>query len=231
MIIEEKFSFSLDYLEGGIFNNEDNFYFIFNSFLRLFLCKYFHYRAKAQITKKYDMYNSLIREILKYFKEYPKIYSLLYNFEYIFQRLDKVNKNPLSQIGVPFPISQYIGVFAKFLSDYNKNYTRKEIIQLIEIGNTISLYITINGLSTTSISYNDINNNSENNFKIARFLIKLKELLLVYKPKSYVYQLIIFSLFSALGVSLIPRIDEFKLFNHFPCCIINDASILFLIHF
>ena len=227
LLIEEKFSFSLDYLEGGIFNNEDNFYFIFNSFLRLFLCKYFHYRAKAQITKKYDMYNSLIREILKYFKEYPKIYSLLYNFEYIFQRLDKVNKNPLSQIGVPFPISQYIGVFAKFLSNYNKNYTKKEIVQFIEIGNTISLYITINGLSTTSISYNDINNNSENNFKIARFLIKLKELLLVYKPKSYVYQLIIFSLFSALGVSLIPRIDEFKLFNYFPCCIINDASILF----
>ena len=80
-----------------------------------------------------------------------KIYSLLYNFVYIFQRLDKVNKNPLIPIKVPFSIAHYIGVFAKFLSDYNKNFSKKEIIQFIEIGNTISLYITINGLSTTSI--------------------------------------------------------------------------------
>jgi len=227
LLIEQNFSFSLDNLEGGIFNNEDNFYFIFNSFLRLFLCKYFHYRAKAEITRDYTRHNTLIREIIKYFQEYPKIYSLLYKFDSSFQKLSKVITNPLMPINVPFPIVYYIGVFAKFLSNYNKNYTKKEIIQLIEIGNTISLYITLNGLSTTSLSRNDINNNNENNFKIARLLIKLKELLLVYKPRKYDYLIIVFSLFSALGISLIPKIDEFKLFTCFPCCIINDASILY----
>ena len=227
LLIEQNFFFSIDNLEGGIFNNEDNFYFIFNSFLRLFLCKYFHYRTKAEITRDYTRHNTLIREIIKYFQEYPKIYSLLYKFDSSFQKLSKVITNPLMPINVPFPIVYYIGVFAKFLSNYNKNYTKKEIIQLIEIGNTISLYITLNGLSTTSLSRNDINNNSENNFKIARLLIKLKELLLVYKPRKYDYLIIVFSLFSALGISLIPKIDEFKLFTCFPCCIINDASILY----
>ena len=77
------------------------------------------------------------------------------------------------------------------------------------------------------MSKNDINNNSENNFKIARLLIKLKELLLVYKPRKYVYLIVIFSLFSALGISLIPDIDELKVFSCFPCCIINNASILY----
>ena len=208
-----------DQLEGGIFNNEDNFYFIFNSFLRLYLCKYFDYRAKAELKKgsRITMYNDIIKEIISYFKEYPKIYSLLYKFETTFQILNKTNKNPLNQIKVPFPISHYIGVFAKFLSNYDKMYSKKEFIQLIEIGNTISLYITINGLSTTSLSKNDINNNSENNFKIARLLIKLKELLLVYKPRKYVYLIVIFSLFSALGISLIPDIDELKVFSCFPC--------------
>ena len=56
---------------------------------------------------------------------------------------------------------------------------------------------------------------------------ELKELLLVYKPRKYDYLTIVFSLFSALGISLIPKIDEFKLFTCFPCCIINDASILY----
>ena len=230
LLVEQNISFIPEKLEGGFFNNEDNFYFIFNSFLRLYLCKYFDKRAKCELNKTQKniiMYNEVIREIISYFKEYPKIYSLLYKFESSFQNMNKVNNNPLKQITVSFPISHYIGDFAKFLSNYDKEYSKKEFIQLIEIGNTISLYITINGLSTTSLSKNDINNNSENNFKIARLLIKLKELLLVYKPREYIHNIIIFSIFSALGISLIPEIDELKVYTCFPCCVLNNSSILY----
>jgi hypothetical protein len=229
-LIDQKISFIPERLQCGIFTGQDNFYFIFNSFLRLYLCKYFDYRAKAEIDKtgnRIFMYNKIIREILSNLKEYPKIYSLLYKFENSFQALSKVNEIPLEQIKVPFPISQYLGIFGKFLSDYNKDYTEKELIQLIEIGNTISLYITINGLSTTSLTKNIINNNSEINFKIVRLLIKLKELLLVYKPREYKFLVVIFSLFSALGISLFPEMDELKIFECFPCCVINNSSILY----
>ena len=233
LLIDQKISFIPDQLQCGIFNNvndnEDNFYFIFNSYLRLNLCKYFDYRAKAELDKSGNrtvMYNNTIRGILSNLKEYPKIYSMLYKFENSFQTLGKSIQNPLEQIKVPFPISQYIGIFGKFLSDYNKDYTKKELIQLIEIGNTISLYITINGLSTTSLSKSTINN-SEINFKTVRLLIKLKELLLVYKPREYKYLIVIFSLFSALGVSLFPEMDELKVFSCFPCCVINNSSILY----
>ena len=65
------------------------------------------------------MYNNTIRGILSNLKEYPKIYSMLYKFENSFQTLGKSIQNPLEQIKVPFPISQYIGIFGKFLSDYN----------------------------------------------------------------------------------------------------------------
>ena len=176
-------------------------------------------------TKSIEVYNNIIREILDYLKEYPKLYSLLYKFESSFQMLDKLDCK-LKQINVPFPISHYIGVFAKYLSLNDKEYSDKELIDLIEIGNTISLYVTINGLSSTSRSGEDTNNNSENMYKIARFLIKLKELLLVYDNKSYKYLITVFSLFSALGITLIPRTKELEIYNIFPCAVLNNSSIL-----
>ena len=133
------------------------------------------------------MYNKIIIERLEYLKEYPKLYSLLYKFESSFQLLAKLNNSSLKKLYVPFPISHYIGVFAKFLSQNNKEYTDKEFIDLIEIRNTISLYITFNGLTTTTCSNTDIRSNSQNMYKIAIFLIKLKELLLIYQNKNYKY--------------------------------------------
>ena len=230
LLIEQNISFIPTNLKKGYFSKDDNFFFIFNSFISLNLCKYFNYRAKSQIDKAYkksiDMYNQIIVERLEYLKEYPKLYSLLYKFESSFQLLDKLMNTKLKKLYVPFPISHYIGVFAKFLSQNNKEYSDKELIDLIEIGNTISLYITINGLTSTSCSNNDIKSNSENMYKIARFLIKLKELLLVYENINYKYLITVFSLFSALGITLIPQTKELEIFNTFPCAILNNSSIL-----
>ena len=230
LLIDLEISFVPNNLKKGIFIQDDNYFFIFNSFLSLNLCKYFNYRAKSQIDKNYkrstEMYNVIIAERIEYLKEYPKLYSLLYKFESSFQLLDKLMNISLKKLYVPFPISHYIGVFAKFLSQNKKEYTDKEIIDLIEIGNTISLYITINGLTTTKLSNIDITSNSQNMYKIARFLIKLKELLLVYQNISYKYLITIFSLFSALGITLIPKAKELEIFNAFPCAILNNSSIL-----
>ena len=230
LLIEQNISFIPNNLKKGYFINDDNFFFIFNSFLSLNLCKYFNYRAKSQIDrankKSVEVYNQIIIERLEYLKEYPKLYSLLYKFESSFQLLDKLINTKLKKLFVPFPISHYIGVFAKFLSQNDKEYTDKEFIDLIEIGNTISLYITINGLTSTSCSANDITSNSENMYKIARFLIKLKELLLVFDNINYKYLITVFSLFSALGITLIPQIKELEVFNSFPCAILNNSSIL-----
>ena len=231
LLIENKISFIPNYLRKGLFVNDDNFFFIFNSFLSLNLCKYFNYRAKSQmdkaIAKSVDIYNKIIAERVEYLKEYPKLYSLLYKFESSFQLLDKLMDFNLKKLKVPFPISHYIGVFAKFLSKSEKEYTDKEFIELIEVGNTISLYITINGLTSTSLSNIDTKSNSENMYKIARFLLKLKELLLVYEIKSYKYLITAFSLFSALGITLIPKTKELDIYNTFPCAILNNSSILF----
>ena len=230
LLIEQNISFIPNNLNKGLFIQDDNFFFIFNSFLSLNLCKYFNYRAKSQIDKNYrrsvEIYNKIIVERLEYLKEYPKLYSLLYKFESSFQLLDKLGDSSLKKSYVPFPISHYIGVFAKFLSLNDKEYTDKEFIDLIEIGNTISLYITFNGLTTTTISKSDIKSNSQNMYKIARFLIKLKELLLVYQNKNYKYLITVFSLFSALGITLIPEVKELKIFNIFPCAVLNNSSIL-----
>ena len=230
MLIEHNISFMPNNIKKGLFVEDDNYFYIFNSFLSLNLCKYFNYRAKSQIDKYYrrsvDVYNAIIAERLEYLKEYPKLYSLLFQFESSFQFLDKLMNVNLKKISVPFPISHYIGVFAKFLSQSNKEYTDKEFMELIEIGNTISLYITINGLTTTKISNSDIKSNSHNMYKIARFLIKLKELLLVYQNINYKYLIIVFSLFSALGITLMPKSKELEIFNLFPCAILNNSSIL-----
>ena len=228
LLIEENISFIPSELKKGPFVNDDNFFFIFNAFLSLNICKYFNYRAKSQMDrynrKNDNAINKIIVERIEYLKEYPKLYSLLYKFESSFQRLDKLI-NPLKMLIVPFPIHQYIGVFAKFLANKNE-YQDKEIINLIEIGNTISLYITINGLTSTHCSKEDIHNYSENMYKIARFLLKLKELLLVYRPNNYKYLITIFSLFSAMGITLMPETKELKIYNKFPCGILNNSSIL-----
>ena len=230
LLIEQKISFIPNNIKKGLFFDDDNYFFIFNSFLSLNLCKYFNYRAKSQINKHYqrsiEAFNKIIIERLEYLKEYPKLYSLLYRFESSFQILDKLMNTNLKKLSVPFPISHYIGVFTKFLSQNKKEYTDKEFIELIEIGNTISLYITINGLTTTKISNNDIKSNSHNMYKIARFLIKLKELLLVYQNLNYKFLITVFSLFSALGITLMPKTKELEIFNIFPCAILNNSSIL-----
>ena len=229
LLIEQKISFIPTSIKKGIFINDDNYFFIFNSFLSLNLCKYFNYRAKSQMDKSYaksiGIYNQIILERIEYLKEFPKLYSLLHKFESSFQDLEKLSAN-LKKIVVPFPISHYIGVFAKFLSQSKKEYTDKEFIDLIEIGNTISLYITINGLTTTKCSNTDIKSNSHNLYKIARFLIKLKELLIVYQNRNYKDLITIFSLFSSLGITLIPKVKELEIFNDFPCAILNNSSIL-----
>ena len=228
LLIEQKISFIPTSLKKGLFINDDNFFFIFNSFLSLNLCKYFNYRAKSQMDRPnaINIYNNILLEILEYFKEFPKLYSLLHKFESSFQDIEKLNSN-LKKITVPFSIEHYIGVFAKFLSQNKKEYTDKEFIDLIEIGNTISLYITINGLTTTKCSNTDIKSNSHNLYKIARFLIKLKELLLVFQNRNYKYLITVFSLFSSLGITLIPKAKELEIFNDFPCAILNNSSILF----
>ena len=230
LLITQNISFMPKNLKKGLFTDDDNFFYIFNSFLSLNLCKYFNYRAKCQLNKNWgkriETYNELIRQRIEYLQEYPKLYSLLYKFESSFQILSKVGNNPLKNKHVPYPISYYIREFTNFLLKNEIEYNDEQFINLIEIGNTISMYITINGLSTTRISKEDYESYDENMYTIARFLIKIKELLIVYEPRKYKYLITVFSLFSALGISLIPQAKELKVYNIFPCGLLNNSSII-----
>lgn len=57
-------------------------------------------------------------------------------------------------------------------------------------------------------------------------MIKLKEYLLVYKRTDNKYLITVFSLFSALGITFLPKVKEFQVFNYFPCAVLNNSSIL-----
>lgn len=178
-------------------------------------------------SKNETFYSNTIREILQNLKGFPKIYSLLYKFENRFQTLQYYRRE-LPEITVPFPISKYIGVFEKFLTQKNKlDYNVQQILSLIEIGCIISLYIVLNGLQNTKCSPNDIKSNNENLYKISRLLIKLKELLLFNNNENYKNLVIVFSLFSAFGIMLLPNSNEFQTYNQFPCGIINESSIIY----
>ena len=68
LLIEQQISFIPTNLNKGLFIQDDNFFFIFNSFLSLNLCKYFNYRAKSQIDKNYR--RSIDKNILNYILYY-----------------------------------------------------------------------------------------------------------------------------------------------------------------
>ena len=58
LLIEQKISFIPNNIKKGLFFDDDNYFFIFNSFLSLNLCKYFNYRAKSQMNKHYSLHRS-----------------------------------------------------------------------------------------------------------------------------------------------------------------------------
>ena len=221
-------------LEKGIFVNNDNYFFIFSSFLSINICNYFKSRAKFFFniydnnSKNDDICNKNAIEAINNLKEYPKIYNLLYKLESNFQKQVKLMSSSLQALQVPFPFSLYINYFSDFLKNYhekNETYTDSEIIKLIEIGNTISLYIAINSLKSVSYSKNDIKNNSEL-YEISRLLIKLKELLLVHNKIEYKFIIILFSLFNTLGITLLPETKKLQVYNIFPCGVLNHSSII-----
>ena len=226
-LIQNNITFSLNH--NGIYH-KDTIYCL-NAYLSIFICKYFRYKLKLAQNKSQQnqiFISKTFRDCLLCLQNYVKIYSLLYQIEKNNQNLQSYKDLPY--LNVQFNIIYYFEKFSEFLLK-DGNISDKELIKYVEIGNTISLFIVINGLKQIKTSFM-IGNNIEfciNNLYL--FYTKLFNLLELLKIKSqtknYKVLITIFSLFSALGIFLPPDINEFTIYKLFPICILHKNSIIY----
>ena len=71
---------------------------------------------------------------------------MLYQIEKKYQQLEKYTDLP--NMNIRFNIILYFEEFYNFLTRINEdNFTEKELLKYVEIGNTISLFFVLNGMT------------------------------------------------------------------------------------
>ena len=181
-LLNNKITFDI---KNNILYHQDTVYCL-NSYLSILICRFFHYKLKLEqnkSSKNTEIYGKTIRDILINLQNYPKIYSMLYQVEKKNQQLEKYSELP--NMNIRFNIIYYFEEYYNFLSRIDENnFTDKELLKYVEIGNTISLFIVLNGMNNINTKIIPGENKElylDNFYQFFLKLIKLLELLKIKK--------------------------------------------------
>ena len=214
----------------------DNYYYIFNAYLSTYIVSFFNAIKDVWKQNKIEAkYATKIIEIMIHLEPYSKIYSMLYNVlehnDIIKCVIEKINK-PKSTLN----IYHYLKEFISFFCLEGDKLLNKQIMSYIEIGNTISLFLLLNGIK--SFSYEQTPSLSMNMQDIISIFALVWEMFksishFNYNIKDYIHKIILFSIFSSFGISLIPfnretlDCNDFRLYSYRNVCVISTKSVLF----
>jgi hypothetical protein len=217
--------------------------YIFSSLIRINLCKIFYYLHKYRKLDEgyedYEIKENIINKI-KYcasnLSRFEKIYSILAEALLLYEI-----KLPINIYKGP-PIIIFIKQFRKFLKNPKIISNKIEVLELIEIGSTLSLFFNFYGSKCFNFSELVEFDNIENlNKTVLEYMEEIKKLLLdllLFDTKFFIdnfnseikqeARLVYFSIFSIFNISTFPNENYFnRIYNNLPILIINTNSLLF----